>query len=114
MDMSTHTQLKMEIVAPPPKIDISTHSRFKMEIVAVPPPSIDRSTHTFEGGDCATFENSSPLPPRSPSCIAKFFKLPPIFLNRTVTPGQVKLASRIGKTQQNVLCTGKSLVIVTG
>ena len=43
---STHTQLKMEIVAPPPNIDISTHSRFKMEIVAVPPPSIDRSTHT--------------------------------------------------------------------
>ena len=41
-----HIQLKMEIVAPPPNIDISTHSRFKMEIVAVPPPSIDRSTHT--------------------------------------------------------------------
>ena len=46
MDTSTHTQLKMEIVAPSPNIDISTHSRFKMEIVAVPPPSIDRSTHT--------------------------------------------------------------------
>ena len=46
MDMSTHTQFKMEIVAPPPNIDISTCSRFKMEIVAVPPPSIDRSTHT--------------------------------------------------------------------
>ena len=42
------------MVAPPRSIDICTHTHtgFKVEIAAVPSPSIDMSTHKFEGGDC--------------------------------------------------------------
>ena len=42
------------MVASPRSIDICTHTHtgFKVEIAVVPSPSIDMSTHKFEGGDC--------------------------------------------------------------
>ena len=46
MDMSTYTVEDGDcccIAVPPPSMDTSTHTQLKMEIVA-PPPSIDRST----------------------------------------------------------------------
>ena len=108
MDMSTHTQLKMEIVAPPPNTDISTHSRFKMEIVAVPPPSIDRSTHTRLKVETVP-PSSIPLlfHPGLQVELQNSLNYTLIFLNKTVTLRQVKLASRIGKTQQNCIMYGK-------
>ena len=54
MDMSTHTQFKMEIAAVSLchlHMDTSTHTQLKMEIVA-PPPNIDINTLPVQDGDC--------------------------------------------------------------